>query len=203
MLNLPHFTSTLGEVHAVLGESGSGKSLLLKCLIGLLPDELTAKGRVQIEFEQNDLNLDDHWSRKNWQQIRGKHIGMVFQEPLSALNPQMTCGAQLKEAWEIHAEQKDKKSESEIRERLTDVGLGEDIERIMQSYPHQLSGGQRQRVVIAMATTAQTSDYLGRRTHYRIWIFSLRKKSPNRSSKRSSKIQRHPYLGYPRTRCGG
>jgi len=152
LLNLPHFTSTLGEVHAVLGESGSGKSLLLKCLIGLLPDELSAKGRVQIEFEQNDLNLDDHWSRKNWQQIRGKHIGMVFQEPLSALNPQMTCGAQLKEAWEIHAEQKDKKSESEIRERLTDVGLGEDIERIMQSYPHQLSGGQRQRVVIAMAT---------------------------------------------------
>lgn len=152
LLNLPSFTSTLGEVHAVLGESGSGKSLLLKCLIGLLPDNLTAKGNINIEFQQPNLNVKDHWSRKNWEQIRGKHIGMVFQEPLSALNPQMTCGAQLSEAWAIHAETKDKKSVSEIRERLSDVGLGVDIERILKSYPHQLSGGQRQRVVIAMAT---------------------------------------------------
>lgn len=152
LLNLPSFTSTLGEVHAVLGESGSGKSLLLKCLIGLLPDNLTAKGKLQIEFQQSHLNSENHWNRKNWPQIRGKHIGMVFQEPLSALNPQMTCGAQLAEAWAIHAEPKEKKSESEIRVRLSDVGLGEDIDRILKSYPHQLSGGQRQRVVIAMAT---------------------------------------------------
>ena len=77
---------------------------------------------------------------------------MVFQEPLSALNPQMTCGAQLQEAWDIHAAPSDTNSESEIRERLSDVGLGADVDRVLTSYPHQLSGGQRQRVVIAMAT---------------------------------------------------
>ena len=152
LLQLPEFRSKLGEVHAVLGESGSGKSLLLKCLIGLLPPNITASGDIRIQIPSIDTAEFNQWTSKDWYRIRGKHIGMVFQEPLSALNPQMTCGAQLQEAWDIHAAPSDTNSESEIRERLSDVGLGADVDRVLSSYPHQLSGGQRQRVVIAMAT---------------------------------------------------
>ena len=152
LLRLPEFRSKLGEVHAVLGESGSGKSLLLKCLIGLLSPNITASGDIRIQIPSIDTAEFNQWTSKDWYRIRGKHIGMVFQEPLSALNPQMTCGAQLQEAWDIHAAPSDTNSESEIRERLSDVGLGADVDRVLSSYPHQLSGGQRQRVVIAMAT---------------------------------------------------
>ena len=152
LLQLPTFHAKLGEVHAVLGESGSGKSLLLKCIIGLLPPNISATGDIQIQMPGVPISDLSQCTPKDWYRIRGKNIGMVFQEPLSALNPQMTCGAQLKEAWEIHAAPTSTKSDSEIRERLSDVGLGADIDRILTSYPHQLSGGQRQRVVIAMAT---------------------------------------------------
>ena len=152
LLNLPSFSSKTGEVHAVLGESGSGKSLLLKCLIGLLPKNLHSEGSIALDIENLGQANVANWSQKDWIHARGKHIGMVFQEPLSALNPQMTCGAQLQESWEIHAPENQRKSKTEILERLSDVGLKEDAQRILDSYPHQLSGGQRQRVVIAMAT---------------------------------------------------
>ena len=115
LLQLPEFRSKLGEVHAVLGESGSGKSLLLKCLIGLLPPNITASGDIQVHIPGIDITELNHWTPKDWYRIRGKQIGMVFQEPLSALNPQMTCGAQLQEAWDIHAAPSNTNSKSEIR----------------------------------------------------------------------------------------
>jgi peptide/nickel transport system ATP-binding protein len=85
-----------------------------------------------------------------WQTLRGKRIGMVFQEPMSALNPQMKCGKQLMESAMIHEPNVDIAKEK-VHRKLDQMGLGEIKERIMKSYPHQLSGGQRQRVMIAMA----------------------------------------------------
>jgi peptide/nickel transport system ATP-binding protein len=152
LLQLPAFDAEESEVHAVIGESGSGKSLLLKMLIGLLPKNLSAAGEINLHIKGvPDLPLSD-WTYKNWLAARGKYVGMVFQEPLSALNPQMTCGAQLREAWNIHAPANRKNQDAELLERLADVGLADDAIRVLNSYPHQLSGGQRQRVVIAMAT---------------------------------------------------
>lgn len=152
LLHLPTFEAAESEVHAVIGESGSGKSLLLKMLIGLLPKNLSATGIINFDINGvPDLPLSQ-WTYKNWLAARGLHVGMVFQEPLSALNPQMTCGAQLREAWNVHAPKNQKNRDADCLERLADVGLADDAERVLKSYPHQLSGGQRQRVVIAMAT---------------------------------------------------
>lgn len=133
-----------GEIHAVIGESGSGKSLLLKTILGLLPKNLVAQG---------DIFLNQQTFREfNWLEVRGKKIGMVFQEPMSALNPQMTCLDQLKESWQIHSEPSLKNSLDTIFARLESVGLGFLKDRLNKTYPHELSGGQRQRLMIAMAT---------------------------------------------------
>ncbi len=152
LLTLPEFTANSGEIHAIIGESGSGKSLLLKQIIGLLPKNIHTSGKVHIQIPQAPEGNSLDWSEAQWRLQRGKNIGMIFQEPLSALNPQMTCGRQLQEAWNIHAEPEYKNKQFEIIERLHDVGLGADAQRVLASFPHQLSGGQRQRVVIAMAT---------------------------------------------------
>lgn len=160
LLHLPSFEAAESEVHAVIGESGSGKSLLLKILIGLLPKNLAAIGDVNIYVNGMSESSLSQWTYKNWLAARGRHIGMVFQEPLSALNPQMTCGAQLREAWNIHAPVARKNQDAELLERLADVGLADDALRVLNSYPHQLSGGQRQRVVIAMATLHKPSIIL-------------------------------------------
>ena len=91
-----------GEFVAITGESGSGKSLLLKTIMGLLPADLNSKGDLNVktaEMEFNPLNC----AEDKWLSIRGKEIGMIFQEPLSALNPQMRCGAQLETPFECHA----------------------------------------------------------------------------------------------------
>lgn len=151
LLHIPALHIKEATVHAIIGESGSGKSLLLKHLMGFLPQNLHTSGSTQINI-QDKIREIPLTAKEQWLSIRGKSIGMVFQEPLSALNPQMTCGKQLWEAWSIHAPKELRKSPEFIKERLQDVGLGDMYERVMQSFPHQLSGGQRQRVVIAMAT---------------------------------------------------
>lgn len=144
LLKLENLELRAGEIHAIIGESGSGKSLLLKTILGLLPNGLSEKGNIFL----NNRSL----SKADWLSIRGKHIGMVFQEPMSALNPQMTCLAQLKESWKIHAPASEKKSLDTIYSRLDAVGLGFLKDRLANTYPHELSGGQRQRLMIAMAT---------------------------------------------------
>ncbi len=145
LVHLPNLQLESGEMHGVVGESGSGKSITLFVIMGLISNQLKVSGSVQFEGVELVGLQDDVW-----QTLRGKRIGMVFQEPMSALNPQMKCGKQLMESAMIHEPNVDIAKEK-VHRKLDQMGLGEIKERIMKSYPHQLSGGQRQRVMIAMA----------------------------------------------------
>jgi peptide/nickel transport system ATP-binding protein len=145
LVHLPNLHLEPGEMHGVVGESGSGKSITLFVIMGLISNQLKVSGSVQFEGVELVGLQDDVW-----QTLRGKRIGMVFQEPMSALNPQMKCGKQLMESAMIHEPNVDIAKEK-VDRKLDQMGLGEIKERIMKSYPHQLSGGQRQRVMIAMA----------------------------------------------------
>lgn len=145
LVHLPNLHLESGEMHGVVGESGSGKSITLFVIMGLISNQLKVSGSVQFEGVELVGLQDDVW-----QTLRGKRIGMVFQEPMSALNPQMKCGKQLMESAMIHEPNVDIAKEK-VDRKLDQMGLGEIKERIMKSYPHQLSGGQRQRVMIAMA----------------------------------------------------
>lgn len=175
LLKLPKWEGRTGSIHAIIGESGSGKSLFLKSIIGLLPKTLQLSGKMAIATPR--LNFEPLTaSSSDWLKVRGKEIGMIFQEPLSALNPQMKCGKQLREALVVHQMNLNKVEEKElIKERLSDMGLEHMEDRVLDSYPHQLSGGQRQRVMIAMSTLHKPSiiladepttalDYFSRKT---------------------------------------
>ena len=134
-----------GEILAVTGESGSGKSMTALAVMRLLPQAAATRGAVYLEDEDLcDLSEDEMCQR------RGRDIGMVFQEPMTALNPVMTIGAQVMETILIHTETSTAAAQAEAARVLTRVGLPP--ERFpLDRYPHELSGGQRQRVVIAMA----------------------------------------------------
>jgi peptide/nickel transport system ATP-binding protein len=135
-----------GRTLCIVGESGSGKSVMATAVMGLLPKELRpAGGRILLEGESL---LEAKPTR--WRELRGKSMGMVFQEPMTALNPVMTCGDQIDELLREHTDWPQAKRQAEILRVLQRVHLKEP-ERIMRSYAHQLSGGQRQRIVIAMA----------------------------------------------------
>ncbi|MCF6272950.1 MAG: dipeptide ABC transporter ATP-binding protein [Rhodobacteraceae bacterium] len=134
-----------GRITAVIGESGSGKSMTAYCVNQLLPRGAVAGG--QVVFDGQDMLVLDEPALC---QIRGRDIGMVFQEPLSALNPVQTIGAQVAETVLIHRAAKKPEAMRIARETLNRVGLPEG-EFPLNRYPHELSGGQRQRVVIAMA----------------------------------------------------
>ncbi len=134
-----------GQITAVIGESGSGKSMTAYCVNQLLPRGSRTKGHVQFNGH-NMLALDE----STLCQMRGKDIGMVFQEPMTALNPVQTIGAQVAETVLIHGAASKPEARKIARETLNRVGLSE-AEFPLSRYPHELSGGQRQRVVIAMA----------------------------------------------------
>ena len=134
-----------GQITAVIGESGSGKSMTAYCVNQLLPRGSRTKGDVQFNG-QNMLALDE----STLCQMRGKDIGMVFQEPMTALNPVQTIGAQVAETVLIHGAASKSEALKIARDTLNRVGLPEG-EFPLSRYPHELSGGQRQRVVIAMA----------------------------------------------------
>ena len=136
-----------GETVCIVGESGCGKTVSALSILGLIPQPPGQIVGGQILFKERDLlglNEDE------MQQIRGNHIAMVFQEPMTSLNPVFTIGDQIQEAITVH----EKVSDAELLQRcvslLTDVGIPSPEERLAD-YPHQLSGGQRQRVMIAMA----------------------------------------------------
>lgn len=135
-----------GEVLAIVGESGCGKSLTALSLLGLLPPGARVAAG-SINFEGRDLV---GLNAAEWRQIRGNRIAMVFQEPMTALNPVMTVGAQIREALSLHRGLRGAAANRRTIELLACVGLP-DPERRSREYPHQLSGGQRQRVMIAMA----------------------------------------------------
>jgi len=134
-----------GRITGLVGESGSGKSMAALAIMGLLPEGMRAEGRVDLD----GLNLLELPERELCR-IRGKRIGMIFQEPMTALNPLMTIGDQVAEVLRIHQRLDRKAALERARDRLDRVGLT--APRFpLTLYPHQLSGGQRQRVAIALA----------------------------------------------------
>jgi len=134
------------EVVAIVGESGCGKSALALSIMGLHPQERT-KLEGNISFRGNNL-LSLTVPELN--KIRGKEIGMIFQDPLTALNPLMTCGKQIEESMTYHTNLSKSEKKAKAIELLKKVGITTP-ERTYKQYPHELSGGMRQRVVIAIA----------------------------------------------------
>lgn len=134
-----------GEVVALVGESGSGKSVTSTAAMGLLPENAYITGEARVG-NVNVVGLDQGKMRK----MRATDIAMVFQEPMTALNPVLTIERQLTEALELHDVAYGKEATDRAIELLTLVGIPDPAKRIKQ-YPHQFSGGQRQRIVIAMA----------------------------------------------------
>src|SRR3981081_1407470 len=136
-----------GKVTCLIGESGSGKSLVARSILGLLPRPHVRVGSGRIVFEGQDLGAPrQHQTRA----IRGAKIGMIFQEPMTALNPLHTIGRQLDEVLRIHTPLGKAAPRARAVEFMDNVHLPEPS-RIIRSFPHQLSGGQRQRAMIAMA----------------------------------------------------
>lgn len=134
------------EIVGIVGESGSGKSVTSLSIMGLLPKKnTTLSGEITFE-SQNLLKLDS----KKMRSIRGKEIGMIFQEPMSALNPSMPCGPQVAEVLKLHLKMSSSEAKKEVISLFNKVKLPRSKE-IYSSYPHQISGGQMQRVMIAMA----------------------------------------------------
>lgn len=134
-----------GEIVAVTGESGSGKSMTALAVMGLLPERASATGRIALDGRDLLTTPEPAMCA-----LRGREIGMVFQEPMTALNPVQTIGAQVMETILVHDAMPRAEAWARAREVLTRVGLPP--ERFpLTRYPHELSGGQRQRVVIAMA----------------------------------------------------
>src|SRR3954470_21299982 len=135
-----------GETVAVVGESGSGKSVSVLALLGLLPRGVaTVTGRAVLEGE--DLLA---MSPERLRQVRGPGAGMVFQDPMTSLNPVLTVGKQLVEGLRAHTEMTKEAARARAAELLGEVGLP-DPKAALDRYPHELSGGMRQRVVIAIA----------------------------------------------------
>lgn len=143
-----HLSLTLdeGEVVCLVGESGCGKSVTAMSLLGLLgPGGSVTEGSIC--YEDRDLLT---LSEKELDQIRGKEISMIFQDPMSSLNPVFTIGYQIMEGLRIHLGLKKREAWVRAVELLDRVGMKEP-EMVMKSYPHTLSGGMRQRAIIAMA----------------------------------------------------
>ena len=136
-----------GKTFAIVGESGSGKSITALSIMGLLPNNLSSTDRGKIIFNDQDLtNLEEKEMRK----IRGNSISMIFQEPMTSLNPVYDLSFQISEAIMLH-QNKNKKDARKIAIEMLDlVGIPEPQKRI-DSFPHELSGGMRQRAMIAMA----------------------------------------------------
>jgi peptide/nickel transport system ATP-binding protein len=135
-----------GKIVCVVGESGSGKSMCAHALMGLLPDTVSVTSG-EIQFEGRDLLKEDD---AGWRDLRGRRLAMIFQEPMTALNPLMRIGDQMAEMFEAHGLLTPKERRAKALSLAREVGLP-DPERIVRAYPHQLSGGQRQRAMIAMA----------------------------------------------------
>ncbi|GGW56769.1 peptide/nickel transport system ATP-binding protein [Winogradskyella epiphytica] len=141
------FEIQTNEIVAVVGESGSGKSISSLALMGLLPKQISKITSGSITFDNKNLVS---LSERDFQSIRGQEIAMIFQEPMSSLNPSMRCGRQVEEILQQHL----KLSASEIKTEV--INLFDKVklpypERMYKAYPHEISGGQKQRVMIAMA----------------------------------------------------
>ena len=135
-----------GEVVAIVGESGSGKSTAAMAVVSLLPEYADVRGSVRLQGNEL-IGLPDHAMSR----FRGNTIGMVFQDPMSALTPVYTVGDQIAEAIEVHQPHTGKRAARQRAVELLElVGIAQP-ERRARAFPHELSGGERQRVVIAIA----------------------------------------------------
>ena len=141
------FNIKKGETLALVGESGSGKSVTARAIIRLLAENAIISDQTSIKFNGTNINS---YSEKEYQNIRGKNISMIFQEPMSSLNPIYTIENQISEVLRIHGKFSDKELKEKCLELLKQVQIPEPESRLSQ-YPHQLSGGQRQRIMIAIA----------------------------------------------------
>jgi oligopeptide transport system ATP-binding protein len=144
------FSLDRGETLGIVGESGSGKSVTCLALLGLIP---CPPGRLEggrAGFDGTDLLS---CGERHLRQVRGRRIGMIFQDPMTALNPYLSIGAQLAEPLTCHGQLGRRAAWARAEAALTEVGL-QDAAARARSFPHQLSGGMRQRVVIAMALIA-------------------------------------------------
>ncbi|MFB4374621.1 ABC transporter ATP-binding protein [Agrobacterium sp. CR_3] len=136
-----------GETIAIVGESGSGKSVTARTIMGLLTKRATVAKSATVRFNGDDILK---FSSRQRRALRGNRISMIFQEPMSSLNPIYTIGSQIVEAIRVHSKLSRKEAEARALDLLRQVQIPEPEARLKQ-YPHQLSGGQRQRVMIAMA----------------------------------------------------
>ena len=145
-----------GETVAIVGESGSGKSVTMKAAMGILASNAEVNGgKIEFSYHHADgtpetvdiLQKDKKWIRRH---INGKRIAMVFQDPMTSLDPTMTIGKQIMEGMIWHFKTPKKEAWDRAVHLLEEVGIT-DAEKRMKNYPHQLSGGMRQRVVIAIA----------------------------------------------------
>jgi len=151
VVNDVSFDLKQGEIVGLVGESGCGKSVTALSLMGLVPDppgkilggEILLEGKDLLKFSESEM-----------EKVRGKEIGMIFQEPMTSLNPVLTIGKQITEILELHQEMNEEEAINEAIELLKLVGLP-DPELRINDHPHQLSGGQRQRIMIAIALSCK------------------------------------------------
>ena len=144
------FQIAAGETVGLVGESGSGKSVTSRAIMGLLPPK-TSRITGSVTLSGDELvGLPERTYRK----IRGERVAMVFQDPLTALNPLYTAGEQVAEALRFHFGLSNAKAMPRVRDLFADVGLP-DPDAVVRKYPHELSGGMRQRVMIAMALACE------------------------------------------------
>jgi len=153
------FTLKKGETIGIVGESGSGKSVTALSIMQLLPKiAAMPNGIINFEAQPTDVStsaIDLAKLQKGAiEQIRGSKIAMIFQEPMTSLNPVMTCGQQVTEVIQLHQKTTFEAAKTATLQLFTQVKLPE-VERIFNAYPHQLSGGQKQRIMIAMALSCR------------------------------------------------
>ncbi|MEO3433300.1 ABC transporter ATP-binding protein [Inquilinus sp. CAU 1745] len=138
------FTVSPGEIVALVGESGSGKTMVARAVLDLLPSPVAATGG-QVTFGGQDLS---GMTARSIRSVRGARIGMVFQEPMTSLNPALTIGRQLEEGLKLHTKLKPAERKARILAMLDRVGIAEG-EKCLKAFPHQFSGGMRQRIMLA------------------------------------------------------
>ncbi|MFM9913899.1 MAG: ATP-binding cassette domain-containing protein [Methylophilaceae bacterium] len=148
LVNNVSFTLQSGKTTCIVGESGSGKSLTALSVMGLLANSLTRTAGI-IQFQVNELT---GLTNTELSHIRGKQIGMIFQEPMTSLNPVLTVGFQIGESLTVHLGLKGTALKDKIAALLTQVGISPER---ANAYPDELSGGQRQRVMIAMSIACE------------------------------------------------